>query len=62
MNPSPRSHRRASPPRDLASTVHPGVRLWLERSDGDGSAFELWLPSSPPDRQNGMPQHEVATA
>lgn len=46
--------------RKLSETL--GGRLWLERSDGDGSAFELWLPSSPPDRQNGMPKHEVATA
>jgi signal transduction histidine kinase len=39
-----------------------GGRLWLERSDAEGSAFELWIPPSPPGGPNGRPQPQVATA
>ena len=40
--------------RKLSETL--GGRLWLERSDGDGSAFALWLPTSP----SARPQREAA--
>jgi signal transduction histidine kinase len=46
--------------RKLSETL--GERLWLERSDGDGSAFALWLPTSPPRATNGKPHPQVATA
>ena len=46
--------------RKLSETL--GGRLWLERSDGDGSVFALWLPTSPPRAPNGKPHPQVATA